>query len=100
MKSNLTIGDARAMTLALLVRRAVDATICPSDVARAMAAVAGKADWRGKMPAVHAAVDRMVADGIIRLSWKGTAMAVRDGPYRIGRPRGEMAERERIASPK
>jgi hypothetical protein len=37
------------------------------------------------MPTVHAAVDLMVADGVIRLSWKGVAMPAREGPYRIAR---------------
>lgn len=37
------------------------------------------------MPAVHKAVDVMVADGLVRLRWKGVAMPVRQGPYRIGR---------------
>jgi hypothetical protein len=39
------------------------------------------------MPAVHAAVDEMAAEGLVRLSWKGAPMPVRDGPYRIGRGR-------------
>lgn len=55
-------------------------TVCPSEVAR----VVGGADWRAAMPAVHAAVDALVAEGRVRLSWKGAAMAVRAGPYRIG----------------
>lgn len=80
-------GDARATTLALLARRAAHATICPSEVARAIAAAAGTSDWRGEMPAVHAAIDAMVAEGLVRLSWKGEAMPARDGPYRIGRAR-------------
>lgn len=71
--------------LVLLAGRAEDATLCPSEVARAMAAAAGKADWRGEMPAVHEAIDAMVADGLVRLSWKGAAMPLRDGPYRIAR---------------
>lgn len=37
------------------------------------------------MPAVHSAVDSLVAEGLVRLSWKGEAIPVRDGPYRIGR---------------
>lgn len=74
--------DARDATLALLARRAPEATICPSDVAKALA---GADDWRAAMPAVHAAVDRLVADRAVRLSWKGEALAVRAGPYRIGR---------------
>lgn len=77
-------ADARATTLALLARRAKDATICPSEVARVLAA---GADWRAAMPLVHAAVDRLLADGRIRLSWKGDARPVRVGPYRIGHPR-------------
>jgi hypothetical protein len=72
--------DPRAATLTLLARRAPDATVCPSEVARAIAA-----DWRGAMPAVHAAIDELVRDGLIRLSWKGQPMATRSGPYRIRR---------------
>lgn len=78
-------GDVRAATLGLLAGRAAGATVCPSEVARILAAAAGSTDWRGHMLAVHEAVDEMVADGLVRLSWKGSAMAVRDGPYRIGR---------------
>lgn len=50
-----------------------------------MAVAAGTADWRAEMPAIHEAIDLMVADGLVRLSWKGVAMPVRKGPYRIGR---------------
>lgn len=81
--------DVRSATLSLLARSAADATLCPSEVARAIAAAAGKADWRGEMPAVHAAVDAMVADGLVALSWKGQAKTVREGPYRIGRAGAE-----------
>jgi hypothetical protein len=79
-------SDARAMTLALLSARATGVTLCPSEVARALAAGAGAGDWRERMSAVHAAVDRLMAEGAIRLSWKGETLAARDGPYRIGRP--------------
>ncbi len=82
------INDACAATLALLGKRAEGATICPSEVARRVAADLAPdraADWRGEMPAVHAAVDRLVADGLVRLSWKGADMATRSGPYRIRR---------------
>lgn len=78
-------GDARAVALALLARRAEGATICPSEVARALAAAAGREDWRREMPGVHAAVDALVAEGLVRLSWRGEAKAQRDGAYRIGR---------------
>ncbi len=76
----------RAATLALLDARAPGATVCPSEVARVLAACG--ADWREAMPVVHAAVDMMVAEGVVRLSWKGEVMAVRAGPYRIGRGEG------------
>jgi hypothetical protein len=77
--------DARASTLELLACRAPDATVCPSEVARAIANATGRLDWRGEMAGVHAAIDAMLADGLVRLSWKGTAKTMRDGPYRIGR---------------
>jgi hypothetical protein len=76
-------AEARAATLALLATRADGATVCPSEVARA---VAGDGDWRGEMAAVHTAVDGLVAQRLVRLSWKGSDMPMRDGPYRIGRP--------------
>ena len=75
--------DAREATLALLAARAEDATVCPSEVARAAAGSAG--EWRETMPEVHAAVDQMVSDGLVRLSWKGRRLTTRAGPYRIGR---------------
>jgi hypothetical protein len=83
--------DARAATLALLSQRAAGATVCPSEVARAVAAAAGSSDWRGGMPAVHAAIDSMVTDGLVRLSWKGEPMPARKGPYRIARAMPESA---------
>ena len=73
--------DARDAALALLEARAAGATVCPSEVARALAV--GDA-WRAQMPRVHAAVDALVAEGAVRLSWKGEVMAERAGPYRIG----------------
>lgn len=73
--------DARTATLTMLERRAAGATVCPSEVARAI----GGAEWRGEMAGVHAAVDALVADGLVRLSWKGAPLDKRDGPYRVGR---------------
>ena len=81
--------DAHDATLALLDTRARDATICPSEVARALAASVdgggAERDWRGNMPAVHAAVDRLLLEGRVRLSWQGRMLPSRSGPYRIGR---------------
>jgi len=82
----MTVEDARKAALALLAARAPDATVCPSEVARAIAADGGAARpeaWRDMMPLVHAAVDRLLADGVVRLSWKGAPLAARTGPYRI-----------------
>jgi hypothetical protein len=81
----MSTDQAGSATLALLATRADGATICPSEVARAIAAAAGKPDWHGEMAAVHAAVDALAAQGVVRLSWKGRDMPLRDGPYRIGR---------------
>lgn len=84
----MTVADARAATLALLAARAPEATVCPSEVARAI--VTGDADdaasnWREVMPVVHGAIDRLVSEGVVRLSWKGENLPARAGPYRIGR---------------
>ena len=74
---------AREATLALLAARADDATVCPSEVARALTVATG--EWRDAMPEVHAAVDALVAEGAVQLSWKGRPLALRAGPYRIAR---------------
>lgn len=76
---------ARDVTLALLASRSPDATICPSEVARALAP---GADWRQVMPMVHLAIDRLCNEGAVRLSWKGQPLETRVGPYRIGRGNG------------
>jgi hypothetical protein len=77
---------ARQAVLELLARRAAEATVCPSEAARALAATAGVSDWRGEMAAVHAAVRDLAAEGLVRLTWRGAERSVEDGPYRIGRP--------------
>ena len=83
------VGSARAAALALLAGRSSDATVCPSEVARTLvtAVEAGSTHsaWRDLMPAVHAAVDTLLAEGQVRLSWKGTDLPKRAGPYRIRR---------------
>lgn len=68
----------------MLAFRAPSATICQSEVARAIAP-----DWRSAMPEVHAAIDEVAQAGSVRLSWKGQPLATRSGPYRIGRPSGD-----------
>jgi hypothetical protein len=85
--------DARTAALELLDRRSDQATICPSEVAKAIASKAGadptRQAWRAVMPVVHAAIDQMMDDGLIELSWKRKSMPSRSGPYRIGRAHRE-----------
>lgn len=71
--------------MALVAKRSPAATVCPSEVARTLAEGPDTDAWRDAMPAVHAAVDQLVADGMVTLSWKGAPLSTRDGPYRIRR---------------
>jgi hypothetical protein len=84
-----SVTDARNIALALLAGRAEKATVCPSEVARALVALGdGEAkigNWRAAMPVVHAAVDQLIVEGLIKLSWKRKKLIVREGPYRINR---------------
>lgn len=79
----------RDVAMILLNCRPTGATICPSQIARVLAHDAGpvvvSGDWRDAMPMVHTVVDHMVAEGLVRLSWKGVPLAARSGPYRIAR---------------
>jgi len=89
-------GDARTATLALLAKRRADQTICPSEVARALA----PANWRAAMPRVHFAVDALLSEGAITLCWKGRPLPARAGPYRIARcPACQIAAPPIIAEP-
>jgi hypothetical protein len=84
----VTTEEVHDATLALLAIRAPEATVCPSEVARALIAADSTRspdDWRDAMPAVHQAIDRLLAEGLVHLSWKGKALPNRAGPYRIGR---------------
>ena len=70
----------------LLRERGSDSTVCPSEAARLMSEDAD--DWRAQMPAVHEAVDKLLAREEIVLTWKGEPMPSRKGAYRIGRADG------------
>jgi hypothetical protein len=84
-----SVTEARNIALALLAERAEGATVCPSEVARALVASddgeAKIGDWRAAMPVVHVAVDQLIVEGSIKLSWKGKTLTSRAGPYRINR---------------
>lgn len=73
--------SARAIALGLLVDRAEDASVCPSEIARAL----GAKDWRDHMPVVHDAIDQLLRDGLVRLTWKDKPLTGRTGPYRVRR---------------
>ena len=70
----------------LLGRRAVDASICPSEAARALPA----SDWRDAMPRVREVAAKLAATGCVRVT-QGDAQlpvqAIADarGPLRLRR---------------
>lgn len=86
----MTHGDlVREAVRKLLQERAPEATVCPSEVAKAVANGLGEGTprrpWRDEMPSIHEVVDRLLADGQVQLSWKGRLLSTRSGPYRIRR---------------
>ena len=81
----MTPHKPRTAVLALLDKRAAVQTVCPSEVARSLEDAGSSTSWRGFMPAVHEAVDELVAEGVVQLSWKGKPLDKRAGPYRIRR---------------
>jgi hypothetical protein len=90
-ETEVRIDVASAAVLTLLADREPAETICPSEVARKIAAEApanDKTGWRDAMPIVHAAVDHLVDQENIKLSWKGRPLSARSGPYRIARSNG------------
>ncbi|MXO85939.1 DUF3253 domain-containing protein [Altererythrobacter aurantiacus] len=68
----------------MLAKRGKRKTVCPSEVARELAGPSG--DWQKRMSDVHAAVDDLLNEGKVLISWKGEALDERRGPYRISRP--------------
>lgn len=58
-------------------------TICPSDVARALAE-----DWRPLMPQVRRIASEMASEGRLSVTQKGRAVDAEEarGPIRLGRP--------------
>lgn len=69
----------------LLDRRRDDATICPSEVARALHAE--EPDWRAAMPRIRAVAGALAARGLLRVTRRGEEVeATRPGgPIRLGR---------------
>ncbi len=75
-----------AEILARTAARGPDRSICPSEVARALAA-----DWRPLMPAVRHAAARLVRAGRLRATQRGRAVdpETARGPIRLAAPRRE-----------
>ena len=69
----------------LLDTRADDASVCPSEAARAVA----PEDWRPLMPAARAAAGRLAAAGEVEVTQGGEVVDVTTarGPVRVRRPR-------------
>lgn len=71
---------------ALLDRRAAEATVCPSEVARSLAPDVSA--WRGLMPKVRAVAKRLADAGALRVTRHGVEVidaAAGGGPIRLGR---------------
>jgi hypothetical protein len=80
--------DAIVATIERLLRaRDANATICPSEVARALAGDEGP--WRAAMPQIRAVAAAMVDEGRLRVTRKGVDVDERSpgGPIRLGAPK-------------
>lgn len=81
-----TDADIRRMIDELLARCTGDATICPSDAARALAPAP---EWRDLMDDVRRVAAAEHAAGRLEIRQHGEAVdpATARGPIRLGRPR-------------
>ena len=80
-------GELERRTIeALLDRRAADATICPSEAARAV----DPEGWRELMPSARAAAGRLAARGLVEVTQGGRVVdvATARGPVRVRRAGG------------
>ena len=71
---------------ALLSARRADRTICPSEVARALAGDDGA--WRALMPRIREVAAGLVAEGRLTVTRRGQPVdaTAPGGPIRLGRP--------------
>ena len=83
MKDNTEI---RAAIEALVGARAEGATVCPSEVARALAGADGP--WRTLMPDVRSAAAELAREGRLSVTRGGKEVDALSagGPIRLGRP--------------
>ena len=82
---NATDRRLEETIVTLLEARAQDATICPSDAARAI----GGEEWRDLMEPARRAARRMVARGELQITQGGSVVdpSTAKGPIRLRRPR-------------
>lgn len=80
--------EDRAITdtiLTLLASRAPSASICPSDVARALSSDEGV--WRAQTPAIRRVPAQLAEDGSVKVTWGSEEVDAlsRGGPIRVQR---------------
>ena len=76
------MSDAiEAAILAAVQQRGAGRSLCPSEVARALA----PQDWRPLMPAIRAAAGRLAAAGVVCVTQKGAIVDIETarGPVRL-----------------
>ena len=78
-----------AALVRLLDARAATASVCPSEVARAVAAERGQEEWRSLMGPARAAAQRLVAGGQAQVTQGARVVdpSTARGPIRVRRPR-------------
>lgn len=78
--------EVEGQIFALLALRKPGATICPSEVARALAGDPGA--WRERMPGIRRVAQRLADGGRLRVTRGGVEVdaASPGGPIRLGRP--------------
>jgi hypothetical protein len=97
---NSSTATFSAGTIAAAIRAALaacrpGASLCPSEIARALAPAEGA--WRALMPEIRAVAARLAAAGDLRVTQRGRPvdpLAVR-GPIRLSRPSAGCATDDR-----
>ncbi|HET6432689.1 DUF3253 domain-containing protein [Dyella sp.] len=87
MSNELSPGTIETAVLATLEKRADGASICPSEVARALFPD-DETRWRAVMPQVRAVAAAMARSGRLRISRHGVTLSpdqLGDGPIRLHR---------------
>ncbi|RYY86205.1 MAG: DUF3253 domain-containing protein [Comamonadaceae bacterium] len=86
--ASLGVSDdvVQAQIFGLLELRQAGATLCPSEVARAL--VADEAGWRALMPQIRQVAQSLARSGALRVTRGGVPVDATQpgGPIRLGRP--------------